>query len=127
MRYLVFSLILLGLSCTHAPAQGAKKLSPDAFESLISADSSLQLVDVRTPEEYREGYITGSKNLNFHAPDFAQRLSELDKNKPVLVYCAVGGRSGKAALQLREMGFEQVYDLEGGIKAWNAQSKALKK
>lgn len=127
MHYLYFTLLIFGFSCTAVPAQVSKKLAPDAFAAMLQTDSTIQFIDVRTPEEYRDGHIAGSMNWNIHAADFSQKIAGLDKKKPVMVYCAVGGRSGNAARRLSELGFEQVYDLEGGIKAWKAAGKPVEK
>jgi rhodanese-related sulfurtransferase len=78
------------------------------------------LLDVRTPEEVVHGKIPGAINMDFYEDDFKKQLKSLDKNKPVYVYCASGGRSGDAAEMMSEMGFTKVYNLEGGFKAWKA-------
>ena len=126
MRLLTFFLFVLGLSCYPNSADGQNKLAPDAFENMLKSDSTVQLVDVRTPGEFQSGHIVGSVNWNIHDADFAQRISQLDKNRPVMVYCAVGGRSGNAASQLSKLGFTKVYDLKGGMNAWKEKGKALK-
>jgi rhodanese-related sulfurtransferase len=94
-----------------------KIVTPEEFKKLM-AKKDAQLIDVRTPGEYNEGHISNAKNIDFNSADFKAKLEKLDKNKPVLVYCAVGGRSGKAAAMLKEMGFKEVYDLKGGFNAW---------
>lgn len=98
-----------------------------SIEDLEKADNSIQLIDVRTPEEYKEGYIKNAKNINFKGDDFLNQMSRLDKNKPVYVYCMVGGRSGKSAAQLKEAGFNKVYDFKGGFKQWKAEGKKISK
>jgi rhodanese-related sulfurtransferase len=79
------------------------------------------LIDVRTPEEYAEGAIKGSVNIDFfNQQAFIKQISSLDKNKPVYLYCRSGNRSMKAARQLVSLGFEKVYDLAGGYMAWSS-------
>ena len=90
---------------------------------MLQQDPTVQLLDVRTPEEFKSGYIAGAKNLNFYDDDFAQQIAKLDKTKPVMVYCAKGGRSASAAEQLNQAGFSKVYDLTGGMYAWKAAGK----
>ncbi|MEH0157154.1 rhodanese-like domain-containing protein [Limibacter armeniacum] len=92
----------------------------EAFKELLISLDEVQLVDVRTPEEFEEGTIEGAKLVNFKQDDFMEQMNKLDKSKPVMVFCRSGNRSGKAAKMLKEAGFEQVYDLEGGYKAWKA-------
>jgi rhodanese-related sulfurtransferase len=118
------ALLLSGLACTRN-ASAQKKIGPDEFEKMIKTDKTVQLIDVRTPEEYAAGHLEGARNFDYYASDFGQKLSKLDKNKPVLVYCAVGGRSGSAAEQLNNMGFNNVVDLQGGIRAWTAKAKKV--
>ena len=88
-----------------------------AFKAKLT-EEGVQVVDVRTPDEYAQGNIEGSTNINYFGSDFESKLSTLDKSKPVLVYCAVGGRSGKAAKAMKKMGFTVVYDLKGGYNNW---------
>jgi rhodanese-related sulfurtransferase len=114
--------ILLGLACTSTDSQAQTKLNADAFQQKMS-EKGVQLIDVRTPEEFGSGHLAGAVNYNFNAADFAANMGKLDKNKPVMVYCAAGGRSGRAAQQLQQMGFKQIYDLQGGMGAWKAAGK----
>lgn len=81
-------------------------------------DSEAQLIDVRTPEEFANGKIANATNSNFFDADFANQMGQLDKNKPVLVYCASGGRSAKAVALLKDMGFAEIHELKGGYNAW---------
>jgi rhodanese-related sulfurtransferase len=62
-------------------------------------------------------------NYGFYASDFAQKIAKLDKNRPVMVYCAAGGRSASAASQFKKLGFAKVYDLDGGMGAWKKAGK----
>jgi len=94
-----------------------KKLVATDFKAKIDSNK-LQLVDVRTPEEFKEGHIKNAGNIDFYDSDFLTQMNKLDKNKPLYIYCRSGGRSGKAAKQLKEQGFTEVYDLQGGILDW---------
>lgn len=96
-----------------------KILKPEAFQEKIATYAQNgQLVDVRTEEEFAQGHLVGAANINYNSNDFKERISDLDKNAPVLVYCLGGGRSNAAAEELVAMGFTQVYDMKGGIMAW---------
>lgn len=81
-------------------------------------DENIQLIDVRTPAEYSAGKIGYASNVDFYADDFKAQLEKLDKTKPTLIYCASGGRSGNAASMMKDLGFQEVYDLQGGYKGW---------
>ena len=95
-----------------------EKLSAEDFKSRLESFDDIQLVDVRRPEEYAEGYLKNARNINFYDGDFIdQMIEDLDKSEPVYLYCRSGGRSGKAATKLSEEGFK-VYDLQGGILDW---------
>ena len=119
--------VLFLLACgggIPAPAQSSL-LSPGDFEKMLQDDKTVQLVDVRTDREYQSGHIEGALNRDYYADDFATQLGKLDKSKPVMVYCAAGGRSSGAADQLKKLGFTSVYDLDGGMKAWKAAGKKV--
>ena len=121
---LAFSLSNCQESTAQQTAPATAVLSPDDFEvKALKAD--VQLVDVRTPDEYRAGHITNAKNINFYAADFKDQMEKLDKSKTIAVYCGVGGRSGKASTILTELGFKMIYDLQGGISAWKAKGKKV--
>jgi len=81
-----------------------------------NAEGSFTLLDVRQPGEYEQSRIPGAKLIPL--PDLPGRVSELDPDKPVLTYCAIGGRSRAAAQYLSGQGFKEVYNLKGGIAAW---------
>ncbi|MTI38009.1 rhodanese-like domain-containing protein, partial [Fulvivirga lutimaris] len=80
----------------------------------------VQLVDVRTPGEYAGGFIGDAINIDFMGDGFIDNCSAtLDKNKPMAIYCAGGGRSAKALKQLKEAGFKEVYELGVGYSGYN--------
>jgi len=80
------------------------------------AEGSYTLLDVRQPKEYETEHIPGAKLIPL--PGLKDGLRQLDKHKPVIAYCAIGGRSLAAAQLLSGLGFKEIYNLQGGIKAW---------
>jgi thioredoxin 1 len=82
---------------------------------------------VRTQGEFRKGFIEGAMNYDINSRDFKSHVSALDKSKPVFVYCLTGGRSAKAAAYLRRTGFKEVYELKGGMMAWNGAKQPVVK
>lgn len=100
------------------------KVSLISPEELNEKLGTIQLIDVRTPEEFQEGHLENAQNMNYYDDDFKQQLSVLDKNQKVYVYCKKGGRSASAAELMSEMGFTEIYDLEGGMDKW--KDKGLK-
>lgn len=128
MRILIFNLLLftiLASSCSQA--QNVKELSVPDFEKQLASTGTKTILDVRTAGEYQSGHLPDAVLLDYYKDDFKQQLSKLDKNKPVFVYCASGGRSGSASDILSDMGFKQIYDLKGGINAWKREAKKIVK
>lgn len=88
-------------------------------------NKNLQLIDVRTPKEFKSGHIANAENIHLYDADFEERIEKLDKNKPVYVYCKSGGRSAEAADILAGKGFK-VVELRGGIEAWEQAENPVK-
>jgi thioredoxin 1 len=99
-------------------------ITVDEFEKKLSGDV-VQLIDVRTPEEFSQGYLKGALNYNINSNEFEDQLLKLDKNKPVMVYCLSGGRSKAAAELMAGKGFKEVYNMQGGLIKWNAANKPI--
>ena len=117
VRLLFAPLLVFATGTLHAQEAGVE-CDPARFAKLI-ADRPGQVLDVRTPEEWATGTITGARFIDFSAGGFKEAAAaQLDKAKPVYVYCAAGGRSYRASKQLKELGFTEVYDLVGGMGAW---------
>lgn len=114
-KLLILMVLFLGLSCQ---AQDSKVISQTEFKKGIQ-NKDAQLIDVRSPEEFKSGHIKNAKNIDYNGANFKTQMAKLDKTKPVYVYCAAGGRSAKAAKVLTELGFKKVYDLKGGYGSWN--------
>jgi rhodanese-related sulfurtransferase len=104
-----------------------EKIDEQIFNKDITTKKDIQLIDVRTPAEYTQGHIAGALNYNISGADFDQQLATLDPNKPVYVYCAVGGRSGRAADYLKSKGFTAIYDLKGGMGEWSKAGLPIEK
>jgi rhodanese-related sulfurtransferase len=120
--FLVFGAIFVFLvSCASNTSDSIKRLPATEYKAALAASNSAQLVDVRTADEFAQGALPGAINIDFYATDFKEQLRQLDTTQPVFVYCAVGGRSSKAASQCDELGFVTIFDLKGGYKAWVKQ------
>lgn len=89
------------------------------FKTAIENNDAITLIDVRTEDEYNAGHIDGALNININGSSFADEIAKLDKNKPVYVYCLSGGRSSNAANYMSQQGFKEIYNMQGGIMAWN--------
>ena len=110
-------LLLFITQISFAQNKIAKDVSVKEFSKLISAGKGT-LLDVRTPGEIAKGSIKGSVKLDFFDDNFESKLDQLDKTKPVYVYCAAGGRSSDAMDMMKKKGFVEVYNLLGGYNAW---------
>jgi thioredoxin len=111
---------LLFLSCQGQQTKTVQTVDVTAFAEKLKATDKAQLLDVRTPEEFSSGHIENATNVNWNGDDFVAKAENYDKSKPVFVYCKVGGRSAQAADKLAELGFKEIYNLDGGIMKWNA-------
>ena len=103
-----------------AQASVAKDVDVAAFNQMMADHPEATVLDVRTPEETAAGMIPSAKHIDFYDPNFANLVAELPKDKPVMVYCAAGGRSSQAMDKMKGMGFMEVYNLNGGFRAWSS-------
>jgi rhodanese-related sulfurtransferase len=96
---------------------------PEAFTLIQDNENNPEFVilDVRTPEEFADGYIENAINLDYYSETFRDELNKLDKNKKYLIYCRSGNRSGKALAIMAELNFREVYNMLGGIVEWEAE------
>ena len=103
----------------------AQNVDANTFEQKINA-GGVQVLDVRTAGEFSGSHLKNVMLADWtNKAQFEERIKYLDKNKTLLVYCAAGGRSGQAAVWLKEQGFKEVVNLQGGITAWNAAGKPV--
>ena len=82
------------------------------------AQEGVAILDVRTPEEFAEGFIEGARNIDFYRDDFEIEINSLDKESSYALYCRSGKRSGQAAQMMQEAGFLSVFNLDGGMIDW---------
>lgn len=123
-KLLALIIQLLFLASCNSNAQN-NNLSADEFEKGLQQDD-IQLLDVRTPEEFQSGHLANALHANWNDDaEFESRTKALDKSKPLYVYCLAGGRSSAAASWLNKQGFTKVYNLNGGINAWKQANKAI--
>ena len=103
-------------------------LSPVESKELIETREGLQLVDVRTEREFNAGALPGSRLVTYSSwspQTFLKKMQAFDMNRPILLICAVGGRSFAAAGFLSKSGFKEVYNLDNGLQAWAQQRVPL--
>jgi len=97
-------------------------LTQEDWIEQLEADSNAVILDVRTEQEYNDGFIASAINIDIHqGPIFISALEALDKTKNYYVYCRSGARSAKACEIMNELGFENAFNLMGGILDWNGE------
>ena len=107
-------------ACGGGSDTGVRSVSADdAFETVFeSPPEGLIVLDVRTQEEFEGRRLPDATMIDFYAPDFQERIADLDRDAPYLLYCRSGNRSGQTAELMKELGFTDVRDVEGGIVSW---------
>jgi len=102
-------------------SKSAEILNKKEFAKGI-AQKNVRVIDVRTPEEYQAGHIDNAENIDYYDQEnFKKAFMEFDKDDPIYIYCRSGGRSQKAGEILKQLGFTNLYDLEGGYLNWIKQ------
>ncbi|MEZ4805230.1 MAG: thioredoxin domain-containing protein [Bacteroidia bacterium] len=112
--FLVFSLLLLFACKTETSSVLLQ--APEFREKIVT--EHVQVLDVRTPEEYSEGHLKDAINININSSSFDDETKALYKDLPVYVYCLRGSRSSKASDRLKKLGFQEIYELDNGYDAW---------
>lgn len=123
----LFAVILVSMLALNACGVSGGKvtnLNVTDFASKIS-DSTVTLVDVRTPDEFSSGHISGALNIDFESGSFEQDIQKLDKTKVYAVYCRSGNRSGQATYMMAKDGFKEVFNLNGGVIDWINSGQSL--
>lgn len=97
-------------------------LTQEDWVSQFEADENAVILDVRTEDEFNEGFIANAINIDIHrGQDFVNEIEALDKSKNYYVYCRSGMRSAKACEIMYQLGFENAYNLIGGITEWEGE------
>jgi rhodanese-related sulfurtransferase len=110
ISYTYFRFFNVGQQLTY------RNISVSDAKAMMESNPSLSIVDVRTIQEFAQGHLKGAVNIPLS--DLPLRSGELEKNKPILVYCHTGNRSAQASAILVKAGFTHIYNMEGGISAW---------
>ncbi|NUM31023.1 MAG: redoxin domain-containing protein [Bacteroidetes bacterium] len=113
---LVISIAILSV-CNGCNTSKNEILGSKEFSEIIK-QKEIQLIDIRTPEEFSTGYIEGASNIDFYDPAFFEKMTKLDKKRPLAIYCKSEGRTKEALKMLADAGFEKIYMLKGGLLSW---------
>ena len=117
----VFATIFIS-SCTNGQSNtGFTSVTPKEFSEKLAKTPDATLIDVRTPGEYAGGHLENALNIDWNGSNFGKQVAELDKTKPVYVYCLSGGRSKGAANFLKKEGFTDIVEMDGGMMKWRSE------
>jgi rhodanese-related sulfurtransferase len=111
----IFASVLLLAGCSSSSS--AVDLSVSEFSNKVT-EAGIITLDVRTPGEFNEGHIDGALLIDFQSGNFENEIASLDKSKTYAVYCRSGSRSGEAVKVMRDAGFTNLYNLNGGVIDW---------
>ena len=117
---LALVVLLLVAACSSGSDTATVELvSPAEAAQVIDDDpAGLVVLDIRTPEEFNEARLANAINVDYYDADFAEQLDGLDKNDPYVMYCRTGNRSSDAVKTMKDLGFVEVYEIDGGIVNW---------
>jgi len=120
-----FMLLQSSCSGTSQPEKRNTVQEQASVQEIHAADFALKMqdpnavvIDVRTPAEFAEGHIPGAVNINVQAQDFSEKVLAIGQGKTYLLYCRSGARSGRAGEQMVNLGFSEIYNMQGGLSQW---------
>lgn len=112
-------------ACAGTQTTTPTLIGPAEAQELVMSDPDVVVLDIRTPEEVAAGAIPGAQVVDFYSPTFRADIDGLDRDATYLVYCRSGNRSAEATELMGNLGFESVYELDGGVLAWANAGLAL--
>ncbi len=124
---ILFTVFSVEMIAQTANTTVVTNLSAEKFKTGIAEDKNVILIDLRTPDEIKKGYIKGALQIDYLSKDFDKQMGKLDKNKTYYIYCQSGGRSGDCAEYMEKQGFKKVYNLEKGFSGWEKSGFAVEK
>lgn len=125
---LMLLVLFISLACNSKPPLNEQEKSaihlvnPSEFKE---KSTNQVIIDIRTPQEFSQGHIEGAININYFDSSFLNQIGQYDKSKPVFLYCRSGNRTSSAAAKIAKLGFEEVYDLQGGIMNWSRENQQI--
>lgn len=121
----LFAPALGPVASAQTAEQIAEDVSIDQVVGLIAENPNLLILDVRTAGEWDGGHLANAAWIDFLEDDFSEEVSRISKDRPVLIYCAAGGRSSNAMKNMKRSGFTHLYNMVGGFYAWEEGGKAV--
>lgn len=118
---LFLMVFFISVACNSKPPLNEKEKSAiHLINPLEFKEKSLNqvIIDIRTPQEFQQGHIEGAININYFDANFSNQIEQFDKSKPIFLYCRSGNRTSSASAKIAKLGFNEVYDLKGGMMNW---------
>ena len=109
--------LLGGMKAWHAEGFPLERIGQMSVHELNERKNSLQVIDVRSPGEWKKGHVHGARHI--FLPELVKRIGEFDRNKPTAVYCGSGYRASIATSILKPRGFNELWNVPGSWEAWN--------
>jgi rhodanese-related sulfurtransferase len=127
MKNIFFVLLLFAISVSAALGQqkNYRDVNVAEFKALTDSLQNAVVLDLRTPDELKQGIIPNATNIDYFTKDFEDRIAKLDPSKTYLLYCASGGRSSETMELMKTNGFKCVYNLDGGFIQWKKQKMPI--
>ena len=125
MKKLLILIVIIATiaSCNSQHSEQLQSIDLETVSTMVIG-KDVQLIDVRTSKEYNAGHIDDAMNIDvLDDATFTAKIQNLDKEKPVYLYCQKGARSKRAGQKLKEMGFKSIFDYSGGYSEWSKQTK----
>lgn len=119
-KNIILFISIIFLNSCNGQSNRYLQIAPAEFSEKINNEKNPQIIDVRTPEEFKDGHLDNAINIDWSNANFQANIAKYDKTRPVYIYCLSGGRSKKAAENFAMLGYQKVYELKGGIMRWNA-------
>ena len=110
------------ISCSEnsiSNAQVVENISSENFKNLLEKEQNEILIDIRTSEETANGHLKDATLIDYYGDDFMDKIAMVRRDVPVFIYCRSGGRSSAAAKKMKKIGFTKIYNMLGGVEAWN--------
>lgn len=120
---LTVAVVVALVGCSSDPGP-AGRVGVAEFAKVIDTPG-VEIIDVRTPEEFAESHIKGAVNIPVQDPGFAAQVARLDRTRTYAVYCRSGNRSKPAVAAMRDVGFAHIFELDSGTKGWAAEGQPL--
>jgi rhodanese-related sulfurtransferase len=117
MRHLLTTILIIGIFYSAALAAGYKDITSKEANSMMGKGTPVFLLDVRTPEEYRKAHLKGATLIPIS--QLEQRISEVPRDRKIVIYCTVGSRSVAASRLLDAKGYREIYNMSDGIMGWH--------